>query len=238
MGYLHLPGVAGEYASATHVAAYDIVGNVALVAQVHPSVWASGTLDALVGRWDYTSSARAYLLTKDPTGLLQFFVSSDGLNQDAPVSTVAVTSAVPIYVCADWVAATSTTTFYTSTDGETWVQFGAPSVGTLTSIYASAADMAVGAFNLGGDAGPLDGDIYRAKVYDGGLAGTLAFDADFTDLTLAEAAAGSFVEDSVNAATVTINGTAWKYVRPYMDYPPGRLTGRHRTRTLQTMRTR
>ena len=38
----------------------------------------------------------------------------------------------------------------------------------------------------------------------------LRFDADFTDLTTAEAATGSFPEDA-NGATVTINGTAWKY---------------------------
>ena len=42
----------------------------------------------------------------------------------------------------------------------------------------------------------------------------LVFDADFTNLTAAEVAAGEFTEDSTNAATVTLGGDEWAYVRP------------------------
>jgi hypothetical protein len=54
--------------------------------------------------------------------------------------------------------------------------------------------------------------LYRIIVRNG-IDGTVAFDADFTDLTEAEEAAALFVEDSANAADVTIVGASWTYVR-------------------------
>ncbi len=37
-------------------------------------------------------------------------------------------------------------------------------------------------------------------------------DAAALDITSAEIAAKAFTEDSANAATVTLNGTAWRYI--------------------------
>ncbi len=50
----------------------------------------------------------------------------------------------------------------------------------------------------------LDGEVYQVQVYDG-IGGTLALDADFAALTLADVAAGQFTEDA-NSATVSLNG--------------------------------
>ena len=98
-------------------------------------------------------------------------------------------------------ATTGAVIFYTSPDGSTWTQLGTTVAGTAGAIADSSGDLFVGRSlqNLYN----YDGTILRAQVYDG-IDGTLVFDADFET---APAAAGSFTESSVNAATVTINNT-------------------------------
>ena len=113
-----------------------------------------------------------------------------------------------------------------------WTQLGLTVVGgAVTNLAAVTSSLTVSYPN-----GSIS-DLYHTLMYDG-IAGTTVFDADFTDLTLAEAAAGSFVEDSANAVTVTINGSNWRYVRPYMDYEPARQTGRYQERMMHVGRDR
>jgi hypothetical protein len=52
--------------------------------------------------------------------------------------------------------------------------------------------------------------MYFSKIWSD-LGTTLEYYADYETLTEGEIAAASFVEESSNAATVTINGDDWTY---------------------------
>ena len=97
-------------------------------------------------------------------------------------------------------------TFYTSTtdtndpDAVSYTQLSTHT-GLNIPVITFDGDLQIGAQNSTND--PFDGKIYRVRIQ---IDGATQFDADFTSITSAECSAGSFTEDSGNAATVTLTG--------------------------------
>lgn len=117
-------------------------------AKVRPTDgWAPGgaaALRTIVSRYHASGSNRGWYFALDQDGKLNFTWSSTGsADAFATLSTVAV----PFTGATDgWVRATldvdngssgNTVTFYTSTDGVTWTQLGAPVVNTGTTSVAT-----------------------------------------------------------------------------------------------------
>ncbi len=223
MGSLYLPGIAGNYASAPDSAALSITGDIDLQARVALDDWTPAQETAIVSKYIATDDHRSYMFVvrSGSTGDLRLYWSEDGVNLLTGTSSVAPTVSDGDYL---WIRAIldvdggpigqGRVNFYTGGSGAspTWVQLGDEAGGgsAPTSIFDGLHPVEVGAY-ANGSAGMLQGKVTNVRIYSDLTETTLEFDADFTDLTTTEVAAGSFTEDSSNAATVTINGTAWRY---------------------------
>ena len=221
--YLYLPGVAGNYASAPDTAALSITGDIDLQARVALDDWTPATEAAIVSKYIATNDHRSYMFVvrSGSTGLLRFYWSEDGVNLLAVTSSVAPTVSDGDYL---WIRATlgvgdgpggqGRVTFYTGGSGAspTWVQLGDVAGGgsVPTSIFDGLHRVEVGAY-ANGSVGMLQGKVTNVRIYSDLTETTLALDADFTDLTVSEVTTAAFVEDSANAATITLNGSGWFY---------------------------
>jgi len=201
------PGVAGNNASAPDSAALSITGDIDI------RIW--------IALADWTPSAKQQIMGKrsGSTDFWQFGVNTNGTlifeNKVANVTVTAASSTAAPTVAdfgAIWVRATydvdngasgNDVIFYTSPDGVTWTKLGnTVTTAGATSIADTTAAVRVGSSDGAGS--EAVGICYRAQIYNG-IAGTLAFDANFTT---AAKLATSFTESSSNGAAVTINATA------------------------------
>lgn len=207
---LVLNGVAGNYASSPDAPQLDIVGDIDLRAWVALNDWTPSSAQTLLSKYITTADQRSWYLVILTDGTVNFRNTTLGTAASAVdyISTAATGFSdfaqrwVRVTLDVDNGAGGKTATFYTSEDGNSWVQLGAgvTTAGT-TSIFNSSAAVEIGSNNGGGS--PSSGRILRAQIYNS-IAGTLAFDANFTTQSKL---ATSFTESSVNAATVTINTT-------------------------------
>lgn len=170
--------------------------------------------DGLLG----TASTQYFFQTLGTGSVLQAKVIRSGpVNVQFNSNALAPAVEVPTWVRVDVDLDAGEGKFWYSTDDtndyasvSTWTQ-----VGTTVSIPSgttthdrSTNDLVVGDISTSATQ-PLGGRIYAAVVL---IDGTVEFDADFTDLTPGEVAAGSFTEDSSNASTVTLSGSSWTFV--------------------------
>ena len=217
-GYLYLPGVAGNYASAPDSAALDITGDIDLRAAVNMDDWTpSASVAPLIHKDNATT--RSYGLSVLSSGALRFLWSVDGsatLNHasDALGQTDGTLLIVRVTMDVDDGAGNRVTKFFKKSTTEAtanadmllntgWTQVGSTitTAGT-TSIFSSDQPLALGMFSSGASAGSLwSGKYYAASVHNG-IDGTPVFNANFTTKTVG---ANSFTESSANAATVSIN---------------------------------
>jgi hypothetical protein len=150
-------------------------------------------------------ATRSYFLVLSYQGVPILYTSTNGTTQ---ISASATEAAWPLdnytagWLRATRVASTGAVTFYTSPDGTTWTQLGAAVSASSGSLYNSPDPLWMGVGEGPGSffSNPYDGTLLRVQILDG-IAGTVAFDADFET---APAAALSFTESSANAATVTV----------------------------------
>lgn len=187
--YLSLPGVGTAYASAPDHARLDVAGDLDVRADVALTDYTAAAEQTLVAKWNNLGvNQRSYDLGVTTGGNLILRTSADG-----SASTVAVTSSATLASVgiADGArvrvratldvsdAGNRVVRFYYSTDSlavpldETtdWTQLGTTSTtaGT-TSIYASTAELRVGALTSAGPL-PAAGKFYAAAVLSG-IAGT------------------------------------------------------------------
>ena len=233
-----MPGTAGNYVSAPHIAAYDIAGDLGVMMRLSPDTWA--TTQIAVARDNGSQRSWQLSVRIELGGSLRFYWwDSGGTLWSVPSTALGLADGIPSWIfCTldvDDGSGGHEVAFFVSDDGVTWTAKGAGNAGAFTtSVRVTTVDLNVGRY---GGGAYFAGGVQNARIYASIDKTDLRFDADFTDLTLAEAATGAFVEDSTNAATVTINGTAWKYVRPYLTSPIRR-TGRYRERTSYMTRGR
>lgn len=210
-GTWNTTNVAGTYASTPDAAPLDITGDIDVRVKFAGRICreTSGNQFLLCKGNTPGGALRAYKLYISYLGVPLFGASLNGTTDNVVSATQAVwplSNYTAGWLRATRVAATGVVTFYTSPDGSTWTQLGNAVAGSAGSIFNSPSPLWVGV-GEGATAptfqNPFDGTLYRAQVYDG-IDGTLAFDANFET---APAAAASFTESSVNAATVTITSS-------------------------------
>ena len=185
--YVYLPGVAGNYLSVPDEAALDVTGDIDIRCHVAMDDWTPGTAQILLAK-ESSSSNRSYrFYVAGTTGMLAFVRSADGSGITLYTSTAAPTVADggPLWVRVIRAAASGTATFYTSTDGATWVQLGATVAGASGSIYASTSPVEVGT-RAGGTTEPLAGKVFRAIVKSG-IDGASVLDVDTSVITTGRA---------------------------------------------------
>lgn len=206
---LRLPGSINNYASVPDSAALSITSDIDIRVRVIMDRWTPSATSFLLSK--LPPGARSYALFVGTTGLLQMQLSQDGTNATAASSSVApiVSDGHRLWVRATWRASDGRVQFFTAPGEWTnptaamYTQLGTNQTIALASIANTNAQMDIGA-HAGGSSSPLKGNILRTQIYNG-IDGTLAFDADFT---VQSVGATSFTESSVNAATVTLQGTA------------------------------
>lgn len=214
-GFMQLPGLNTDYASAPNSAALQITGDIDLRAKIALTV-PPGANYVPVGK--SITADLGYALRVNASGTLELDWSANGTTLLTSVSSVADPNAFT--GVAHWIrctldvdngAAQKVIKFWTSPDGSTWTQLGATNTtaGT-TSIFPSTRLLEIGRTSSIGNF--FIGNIYavqiRNNVLDDGTG--IVFDADFTRSLATpgwlDAAKTQFAESSVNAATVTVNG--------------------------------
>jgi hypothetical protein len=194
--YGYLNGVSGNYFSAPDSAAVSVTGDLDL--RVHTSLvlW-TGSSQRLLSKWQ--SGQRSYVFSVGASGNLVLGVSSDGTAAEVPTSTATLTVSAneSLWIRATRVSATGVVQFFTSTDGLNWTQLGTNVSSTAGNIFDGTSALSVG----DPSANMPTGRVFRAQVYNG-IDGTLAFDFN----PAAYVSGTTFVDQSVNAATITLNG--------------------------------
>lgn len=210
--YLYCPGVSSNNASSPDAAVLDITGDIDIRVRVALNDWTPSIQSYFIAKRT-GATERSWIFGINANGTLALFHSADGVNETVPASTVGTsfvdgqTGWIRATLDVDNGAGGRVVTFYTAADAlvepTVWTQLGSPvtTAGT-TSIFSSTAPVTIGSY---GDGGTLEGKMYRAIVRNG-IGGTVVFDADFTKLV--NGSQTTFTEDSVNAATVTINRSA------------------------------
>lgn len=215
--YLDLPGASGAYASVPDDASLDITGDIDLQGKIFLTDIDSppgGNGHTVVSKWKTSTSQRSYIL-EVVGGNLRVRWSTDGTAVLFEASTAALGTVVSD---GDWIWVRGTldvddgsgnhvVTFYTGGSGDTpsWSQLGtAVTTAGTTSIFAGSFGVEVGTQDDNNPGWMLEGGVGHVTIKDG-IGGTTVLDADFTNHWTGRT---SFIEDSANAHTVTINGTA------------------------------
>lgn len=204
--YVYLPGANGNYLSVPDSSALDITGDLDLRVRCALDDWTPAAIQVLIGKREVNQIA--YQMAIDTTGNVRLLWSTDGSTGILATSTAATGVADG---AVKWVRATLdvnngasgySVQFFLSDNGTSWTQLGTTvTVAGVTSVFASTANLNVGARNSGG-AEPAAGKFYRAQVLNG-IGGTVVCDVNPAVLT--SGSATTFTEQSSNAATVTIN---------------------------------
>jgi hypothetical protein len=202
--YGYLPGLASNGYSTPDSAAVSVTGPITI--DYYGTVENGATNPALVFKDNTTVSS--YRLRWINGGFLRFTYSVDGstLIDKSSTATVPATGTTPVWMRATRDSVSGDTKFYTGGSAETpvWVQLGTTVSGAAGAIFDSAIALSVGVASEG-VAVPLNGSVYRARVYNGfDGAGTLAFDFNPS----AYVSGTTFLDSSSNAATITLNGGA------------------------------
>jgi len=205
--YVYLPGVAGNYANAPSIAAYNITGDIEVVVDLAMSDW-FGSSQILIGR-GASDPNRDWYLRMNVGGFPRFIWYPTGLA--ASSVSVLSTSAVPftngqrgqvkVTLDVDNLSGGYTVTFYTATDGVNFTLLS--STVTAAGVTSKPTVTASLDFNLNQGATELAGKLYRGIVRNG-IGGATVFDANFTT-GITSGGQATFTESSSNAATVTIN---------------------------------
>jgi len=181
-----LTGAAGTYISTPDNAALDITGDIDVRVKVALDDWTPGSLNTFLGKYNGAGNQRAYWFYINTTGNLVFQWSTNGTAPFAAASTAPVTAAngsikwIRSVLDVDNGAAGNDVLFYTSDDGENWVQLGTTvtQVG-VTSIFNSSVGLEIGSRDLGAT-DRLTGNVFYAEIRNG-INGTVVANPNFTD---------------------------------------------------------
>jgi len=133
-----------------------------------------------ISKWIVTGNQRSYQFHITPSGLLNLFLSSDGIsnvNANSSVGTAFVDGSTH-WVRVTFDQSSGDVVFYTSEDGVTWLQLGTTQNVNITSIFDSTSEVGVGARDSG-TLNVLSGEVFKAEILNG-IDGPVAvsFDAD------------------------------------------------------------
>lgn len=225
MAALQLDGTTGNYASAPDSVPLSITSDITLLVWAALDDWTPAVADALIAKYTTTGNQLSYSLhIQATTGFPVLTLSGDGSTTLTGVADAAptVSDGASIWVLACWRNSDNRVQFFTAPGtlsdpaASDFTQLGTDKSINLTGIFNSTAVLEVGS-RAAGSALNANGKFYRAKIYNGvfstaAFGGTLAFDAKFMDVVkTGTRTPSSFTESSANAATVTLNGSAWDW---------------------------
>jgi len=203
---LYLPGTPGNYAATPDSAANSITGDIDIRAHLRPSTWnQSAYLAAKAGGAGLMSYGFALL----SSGQLYAFRSTDGTNVTDYFSTLSVGFAAYTRRFVRWtrVAATGSSTFYTSRGGSSWTTLGGAVAGAAGAIFDSSAAIELGSAETG-TTGFFTGYLFEVEIRNG-VGGTIAQNFDATAVTKI----GTRNPSTVSAGGPwTVNGSDWDWV--------------------------
>jgi hypothetical protein len=203
---LLLTGGSPGRASTPDTAALDITGDIDVRVHVAMDDWTPSATQGLIGKYISTGNQRSWRLTVLATGVLRLVWSTNGSTSITADSTAAVSAAngtsiwVRVTLDVDNGAAGRDIKFWTSSDGETWTQLGATvTQATVTSIFNSTAEVAVGSGFDSGTQERLAGKVSAVEIRNG-IAGTVVANPVFGEQP---AGTTSFVDSTGLTWTVT-----------------------------------
>ncbi len=168
--YVLLDGASGTYVSTPDTPENSVTGSITVEVDCAADDWTPDSVEVVLSKWASAGDERCYEIYLRTNGTIGFGTSSDGTSSSKvfSVSTAATGFAdgSRAQIRGDFDPTAQTVTFYTATDGVTWVQLGDVVAHAATSIYDGTTDVVVGAVN-GGTTNNFNGKIYSAKVYDG-----------------------------------------------------------------------
>lgn len=205
-GYFETPGTSNNYASLPHIAAYSPTNTLRIDVRAVGDIWNRGTEEqALLAQ---VQVAQNFIFRLTTTGALEFNYS--GVSRATSSSPVSIPNAMVGWLRCNVTFGTggaASVTFFESTsqtldpDAVSWTEISTHT-GLSFASQAHSALMTVGARGTS-FTNAFDGRFQRVRYQ---VDGVTQVDIDFTSMTSAQAAAGSFTESSPNAATVTMTG--------------------------------
>jgi hypothetical protein len=166
-----LPGTSGKYVSTPDAAAFDITGDLCIIARVTPTNWLG--IGTIVSKWSGVQcSYQMYLAgPSGGQGTLGLMYSTNGstlteFRQSVPGFSNTATPWVAVTLDIDNGNDASVTKFWSSLDGVTWTQMGDAFNGSLGNIFPSTTPINIGA-NTGGTASLFNGKIQDVRIYQG-----------------------------------------------------------------------
>ena len=213
--FLYFPGTAGNYASAPHIAAYNINGDLEIEVIMDLLAEAPSANVYLAAHGTWVNGSWMFYKQNDGKLWLRWYDSGDTGYDIKSTVAAAYADGYKVTFDVDNDAGGHTVTFYKTDDmGDSWDLVEEIITGGGTTDIRDASQ----ALTAGGGGSIAEGNLYRAIVRDG-IAGTVVFDADFTDRNNVVEPYATFTEDSVNAATVTINRSATGRKSAIVDRP-------------------
>lgn len=171
---LHLPGIAGNYASVPHI---DITGSLEISSTWRLSSLATGSTQMLVAQW-VTATGFSFALSITGSGNLSLWIrgtddTSQFINSTALVSTLASVDTRTTYK-ATFNTSTGVVQFFVDD-----TQLGSDVAGTPKTIKTTGTSGVEVGTQQAGATTPTNGKVYRAIIKDG-IDGTTVLDADFS----------------------------------------------------------
>lgn len=171
--YLDLPGTSDNYASTPDSAAVSITGDIDIRVKAQLVDWSTTAVKVFTAKNGASGNRSFYFHTFEDGLLFDWYangVDFNRLQSDSLAGVIADNAIawVRVTLDVDNGADGRTGRFYTSTDGETWVQLGSDitSVG-VTSIFDGTAPFELGGRASDGVGQWLDGKIYYAELRNG-----------------------------------------------------------------------
>jgi hypothetical protein len=196
---LHLPAVAGNYASIPDAVDLDGFGDFTLqVDDVTLPDWTPAAANTLISK--YSGGQVSWKLDLQADGTLRLYTSADGsavTNDFSAATSLSAGATASLRV----LRVGSVVRFYLDS-GSGFAQLGSDSANTVGTLHSGSADVNVGAYGGGGYT-PLLGSIGRARVWSDATQTTNVLDANFA---LANKGATSFTATS--GQVVTVHSTA------------------------------
>lgn len=214
--FLQCPAVSGVYVSTPNAAPVRLQGRIGLRLKCSLVDWTPSTSPVGIAKLQSGTQRSFRFYPANATGSPFIEWSLDGSTTLSAVATSAVAYAdgdigdLFVDLTPNNGAGGSTVRFYTSVDdGTSWAQLGTTVVGvTPGNIFDSTSIIEI-ASSVGGSSTLLNGRVYRAQIYSGGLGGTLV--ADFNPANGLQAAAS--ITSTATGEVWTMNGGAQIYAK-------------------------
>ncbi len=227
--YFRHPGIANNDLRVADSAALSITGDLDLRWVGVADDWTPASIEDTITKWFSNEASYGLRIETDGKLKLAWAVSMSAESQTSSAATSftdGTKQGIRVTFDVDNGSSGADAKFYTLNDPDddptntaNWTQLGTTQTfGSTTSIDDGTAALSIGGNNQG-TSQMLNGSTHRALIYDG-IDGTLVLDINAADEdgdTVTQA--GTFVESSAQAATVTVRQTGTAEVTRMVDRP-------------------